>query len=290
LKSNPPDDLSASQEIPADVREELSRHAPRLGPFGRRVHWFVTASSTNDIAARLAEAGAEPGTLVVAEGQTSGRGRMGRVWFSPPGAGLYASIVLRPVVWRAATTQAAIFQPAPAQEPSALLTIAAGVALAEGIQVSTGLPTEIKWPNDLLLSKRKLAGILAEAAAQAGQIEFVILGFGVNLRPAAYPPELAGRATSIEAELDRPVDRAMILAEILSALSSRCTDLQQGRFDAILSAWRARAVSLRGALVEWDSPRGVQRGRAEDIDAAGALLVRVSGRTERLVAGEVRWI
>ena len=178
----------------------------------------------------------------------------------------------------------------PVPDPSALLTLAAGVALAEGIQASTGLPAEIKWPNDLLVGKRKLAGILAEAAAQGGTLEFVVLGFGVNLRPAAYPPELADRATSIEAELDRPADRAMILAEILSALASRYADLQQGRFDAILSAWRARAPSLRGALVEWDSPRGVQRGRAEDIDATGALLVRVDGRTERLIAGEVRWI
>src|SRR5205814_8198155 len=134
---------------------------------------------------------------------------------------------------------------------------------------------------------RKLAGILAEAVAQGGNLEFVILGFGVNLRPAAYPPELADRATSIEAELNRPADRAMILAEILSALASRCADLRQGRFDAILGAWRARVPSLRGALVEWESPRGVQRGRAEDVDDTGALLVRplsplnVEGRMER---------
>jgi BirA family biotin operon repressor/biotin-[acetyl-CoA-carboxylase] ligase len=271
LKSNPPDDLAASHDVPSDVREELSRHTPRLGMFGRRVHWLETASSTNDVAARLAESGAEPGTLVVAEAQTSGRGRMGRAWFSPPGAGLYVSIVLRP-------------------DPPALLTIAAGVALAEGIQASTGLQAEIKWPNDLLVGKRKLAGILAEAAAQAGRLEFVILGFGVNLRPAAYPPALADRATSIEAELNRPADRAMILAEILAALSARCADLQQGRFDAILSAWRARTPSLRGAHVEWDSPRGVERGRAEDIDDTGALLVRLDGRTVRVIAGEVRWI
>jgi BirA family biotin operon repressor/biotin-[acetyl-CoA-carboxylase] ligase len=280
LKSNPPDDLRASHDVPPDVRDELSRHAARLGVFGRHVHWLETATSTNDIAGRLANAGAGEGTMVVAEAQTSGRGRMGRTWFSPPGAGLYVSIVLRP----------GLSEGPPKGDPSALLTIAAGVALAEGIQASTGLPAEIKWPNDLLVGKRKLAGILAEAAAQAGTLEFVVLGFGVNLRPAAYPQELAHRATSIEAELDRPADRAMILAEILSALASRYADLQQGKFDAILSEWRARAPSLRGALVEWDSPRGVQRGRAEDIDATGALLVRVEGRTERVIAGEVRWI
>jgi BirA family biotin operon repressor/biotin-[acetyl-CoA-carboxylase] ligase len=273
LKSNPPDDLRTSHDVPADVRDELSRLAPRLGLFGQRMHWLDIASSTNDIAAHLADLGAEEGTTVVAEAQTSGRGRMGRVWFSPSGAGLYVSIVLRPTI-----------------DPSALLTLAAGVALAEGIQASTGLSAEIKWPNDLFVGKRKLAGILAEAAAQGGNLHFIVLGFGLNLRPAAYPPELADRATSIEAELNRPADRAVILAEILSALSARYADLQQGRFDAILGAWRQHAAWLRGSLIEWDSPRGVQRGRAEDIDADGALLVRVDGRTERLIAGEVRWI
>jgi BirA family biotin operon repressor/biotin-[acetyl-CoA-carboxylase] ligase len=287
LKSNPSDELLASQDVPADVRDELVRLGPRLGRFGERIHWLRTASSTNDIAAHLADLGAEEGTVVVAEAQTAGRGRLGRVWFSPPGAGLYLSIVLRPLPV-AQVSVARGFSPVHA--PSALLTLAAGVALAEGVRASTGLPAEIKWPNDLLVGKRKLAGILAEAAAQGGALHFVVLGCGVNLRPAAYPPDLAERATSIEAELDRPADRALILAEILAALAARYADLQQGRFDAILSAWRERAPSLRGSPVEWDSPRGVQRGRAEDIDGTGALLVRANGRTERLIAGEVRWI
>jgi BirA family biotin operon repressor/biotin-[acetyl-CoA-carboxylase] ligase len=273
VKFNLPDDLRASHDVPPDVRDELLRRASRLSGFAQRVHWLDTASSTNDLAARLADLGAEEGTVVVAESQTAGRGRMGRVWFSPPGAGLYVSIVLRPAI-----------------DPSALLTLAAGVALAEGVELSTGLPAEIKWPNDLIVGKRKLAGILAEAAAQGGALRFVVLGFGLNVRPAAYPPELSDRATSIEAELGRPVDRAVILAELLAALATRYADLQQGRFDAILNSWRQRAVSLRGSLVEWNSPAGVQRGRAEDIDGSGALLVRVDGRTERLIAGEVTWI
>ena len=198
---------------------------------------------------------------------------MGRVWFSPPGAGLYVSIVLRPKAG-----------------PPALLTLAAGVALADGIRTSTGLPAEIKWPNDLRVGRRKLAGILAEAAAQGAGLPFVIVGFGLNLRPAAYPPALADRVTSIEAELNRPADRAVILSQILAALAARYADLQAGRFDAILSAWRRYAGSLSGSLVEWDSPSGVRRGRAEDLDEEGALLVRANGRTERLIAGEVRWI
>jgi BirA family biotin operon repressor/biotin-[acetyl-CoA-carboxylase] ligase len=279
LKSNRPDDLLASHDVPADVRAELARIGSRLGPFARRLHWLDTASSTNDVAARLADLGADEGTVVMADTQTAGRGRMGRVWFSPLGAGLYVSIILRP--------SAALSQRA---NPSALLTLASGVALAEGVQASTGLAVEIKWPNDLVAGKRKLAGILAEAAAQGGTLQFIVLGFGVNLRPAAYPPELADRATSIEAELGRPADRALVLAEILAAFAGRYADLQQGRFDAILKAWRAQASLLRGAWVEWDASGGVVRGRAEDIDDQGALLVRVGGRLERVIAGEVRWV
>jgi BirA family transcriptional regulator, biotin operon repressor / biotin---[acetyl-CoA-carboxylase] ligase len=117
-----------------------------------------------------------------------------------------------------------------------------------------------------------------------------VIGFGVNLEPAAYPPDLASRVTSIEAETSRPVDRALMFAEIMASMGERYADLRAGRFDAILSAWRQLAISLPGARVEWDSPAGVVRGRAEDIDGDGALLVRVAGTLQRVVAGEVRWL
>jgi BirA family biotin operon repressor/biotin-[acetyl-CoA-carboxylase] ligase len=281
LTSNLPDGLLASREVPLDVRSELGRQAPRLGRMAHRILWLETAGSTNDIAARLADLGADEGTVVVAEAQTAGRGRIGRVWFSPPGAGLYVSVVLRP-------SPGADFSPR--ENPTALLTLASGVALAEGVQAATGLQAQIKWPNDLIVAGRKLAGILAEAAAQGAALQFIVLGFGVNLRPASYPPELTDRVTSVEAEINRQADRALILAEILVALAARYDDLRHGRFDAILGAWRQRAASLRGSQVEWDSVGGVIRGRAEDIDQTGALLVRVAGSVRRVVAGEVRWV
>jgi BirA family biotin operon repressor/biotin-[acetyl-CoA-carboxylase] ligase len=173
---------------------------------------------------------------------------------------------------------------------ASVLTLAAGVAIAEGVRTSTGLPAEIKWPNDIVIGRRKLAGILAEAAAQSGALQHVVLGFGLNLRPAVYPNELAPRVTSIEAETNRPADRALLLAEILAALGERYRDLQSRRDDAILASWRRLAPSLPGARVEWDSPRGALRGRAHDIDADGALLIRVDGRLERACAGEVKWL
>ncbi len=252
--------------------------AERAGVMGRRIHWLESTASTNDVAARLAESGADEGTTVVAEAQTAGRGRHGRVWLSPPGAGLYVSVIVRPSTGMAGAN------------PASLLTLASGVAIAEAVRTVTGLPAEIKWPNDVLIGGRKLAGILAEAAVQGAALQFVVIGFGVNLQPAAYPPDLASRATSIEAETSRPADRALVLAEILAAMGERYADLRAGRFDAILSAWRRLAASLPGSHVEWDSPAGVLRGRAQDIDRDGALLVRVGEKIERIVAGEVRWL
>jgi BirA family biotin operon repressor/biotin-[acetyl-CoA-carboxylase] ligase len=281
LTSNLPDDLRDSYEVPADVRSELERVADRLGVFARRVHWLTSTSSTNDVAAHLADLGADEGTVVVAEAQAAGRGRLGRVWVSPPGAGLYVSMILRPSADLALSRKV---------NPTALLTLASGVAITEAVRASTGLPAEIKWPNDVMIGRRKLAGILAEAAAQGGALQPIVLGFGVNLQRAAYPLELADRATSLEAETGRPADRAMILVEILAAIVARYADLRAGRFDAILSAWRLLAPSLPSSWVEWDSAGGVMRGRAEDVDDQGALLVRVGDHVERVIAGEVRWL
>lgn len=259
--------------MPADIREELLRVAPRLGSIGRRLHYLASTTSTNDIAARLADFGAEEGTTVIADAQTAGRGRRGRVWYSPPGAGLYVSIVCRPRIGNVSS-----------------LTLTSGVALAEGVRASTGLPAEIKWPNDVVIGRRKLGGILAEASANGPDLQYVVLGFGLNLCQAAYPPELGDRATSIEAETGRPTDRALVLAETLAALAGRYAGLQDGKFDAILTAWRALAPSVRSSLVEWDAPEGVLRGRTEDVDEEGALLVRVGQTVQRLIAGEIRWI
>ncbi len=271
--------LSDPTHVPTDVAREIARVAGRAGCMGRRIHWVESTPSTNDIARRLAESGAEEGTTVVADAQTAGRGRHGRVWFSPPGAGLYVSLIVRPAMGISSD-----------EHPAALLTLASGVAVAEAVRAVSGLPATLKWPNDVLIGGRKLAGVLTEAAVQAGDVQFIVIGLGVNLQRAVYPAQLASRVTSIEAETSRPPDRALMLAEILAAFGERYADLRAGRFDAILSAWRHLAGSVADARVEWDSPNGVVRGRALDIDRDGALLVNAGGRIERIVSGEVRWL
>jgi BirA family biotin operon repressor/biotin-[acetyl-CoA-carboxylase] ligase len=242
--------------------------------------WYPEVTSTNDVALSLAESGASEGIVVVADGQTTGRGRHGRSWISPPGVGIYATVILRP----------------PA-DVAPLITIAAGVAIAEGIETATGLPVALKWPNDVIIARRggtppdrKLAGILAEAGASPDGASWIVLGFGINVLPGAYPPDIAARATSVEAEVGRPVDRGLMLAECLSALSSRYADLRDGRTAGTVAAWRARGAATFGRRVEWDHEGQPLRGVALDVDEGGGLLVRSDAGVRRLISGEVRWI
>lgn len=268
-----------SDAPPAEVAAALAAARDRLGAFGQPLYYFVETASTNDVAATLAEHGAPEGATVLASCQSRGRGRLGRDWFSPPGAGLYVSVVCR--------DGAAV----------PFLTLAGGVAVAEGIRVATGLPVEIKWPNDVIVRgghgpnrRRKLAGILAEGSSTGDGVQHVVLGFGVNLRSAAYPPELADRATSIEAELGRAPDAAAVLVETLATLAARLGELSAGTSQPLLARWRALSPSSSGAAISWDTPEGRASGTSAGIADDGALLARTANGIERIISGEVRWL
>jgi BirA family biotin operon repressor/biotin-[acetyl-CoA-carboxylase] ligase len=280
-----PSDLTEAVDPPPDIADALAASRERRRGFGAPLFYFPALGSTNDMAARLAGGGAPEGATVAAEAQTAGRGRLGRTWFSPPGAGLYVSVVIRPEAGRRDPTGAA-----PGPGLPAVLTLAAGVALAEAIRETTGLQAEIKWPNDLVFERRKLAGILAEASAQGSALDYVILGFGVNIRPVTYPPEVAGRATSIEAELGRTIDRGLLLARVLENVAACRAAIERGGVGEVLERWRRLSPSAVGARVEWRAPGGAVRGRTAGLDADGALLVVRDGRIERIVAGEVIWL
>lgn len=265
-----------NERLPDDLARALESAGPRLGAFSH-VRYAAEVDSTNDLALTLAAAGAAEGTAVLADCQRAGRGRRGRSWFSPPGAGVYLSAVVRPPDTGA---------------PLSLVTLAAGVAAARAIRASTGLTVELKWPNDLVVGRpwRKLGGILCEAVAGGSDITGIVVGIGVNLRHTAYPPELAGRATSIEGELGRQADRAVLVAELLAALSATIGRLWAGGAHEIRDDWRRLGRSgLGGAPVRWQDQHGDRRGFARDIDDEGALVVEIDGRVDRLVAGEVIW-
>jgi len=232
------------------------------------VRWHASVPSTMDVAAALASEGAAHGVVVAAEEQTAGRGRRGSTWSSPPGAGLYFSFIARPS--HASTLS--------------LLTLAAGVGVREGIAAASGLAPDLKWPNDLLVGRRKLAGILAEGLAIGTSNQAIVIGAGVNVQAAAYAPDIAARATSIEGELGRAVDRDALLAAILDALWHRLATLEERPGD-ILQAWRAASPSAIGTRIAWDGRSGLTSG----IDDTGALLVKTSAGIERIIAGELNW-
>ena len=266
-----------AEALPEEFAAELRRTSSERGPFGNPAYYFAEIGSTNDEAARLAELGAAQGTTVVASAQTAGRGRFGRTWFSPPGAGLYVSVVCRD------------------RRAAPYLSLAGGVAVADGILTATGLPVEIKWPNDIVVDagfgrRRKLAGILAEGSTSADGLQFIVLGFGINLRPAAYPSDIADRATSLETELGRAVDPGPVLASTLVALNHQLTGLAAGNAGPLLARWRQLAPSANGSAVEWEEASGLRSGRTAGVDDVGALRVVVDGTVERIISGTLRWI
>jgi BirA family biotin operon repressor/biotin-[acetyl-CoA-carboxylase] ligase len=265
--------------LPDDLREGLAASAGLRGPWGEPEVFVVETGSTNDVAVSMARRGATEGTMVVALAQHAGRDRLGREWFSPAGAGLYVSIVCRNA------------QAAP------LLTLAGGVAVADGIRQATGLPVVLKWPNDVVVPdrlapgrRRKLAGILAEGATGPDGIQYVVLGVGINVRPVAWPPDIAATATSIEAELGRPVDRGAVLGAILQHLNRHVTALAASNRQALLDRWRELSPSATGARIAWTAQGVACRGVTGGIDENGALLVKTPGGVERIIAGELTWL
>ncbi|MEZ5317610.1 MAG: biotin--[acetyl-CoA-carboxylase] ligase [Vicinamibacterales bacterium] len=260
------------EPVPASLAARLAGD-PRLDGWPD-LEYHAEIGSTNDRALALAAAGAPEGTAVLAEAQVAGRGRRGRDWFSPPGAGLYLSVVARP-----------------GARALPLVTLAAGVALARAVTTATALPVELKWPNDLVIGRpwRKLAGVLAEASAVGGRVEAVVIGIGVNVRAAAYPPALAGIATALEVELGREVDRDRVLAELLAALRASFARLASDPGPGILADWRVFGRAGLGRAVRWTDAGGERRGVARDVGPDGALEVATDRGPERLIAGEVTW-
>jgi BirA family transcriptional regulator, biotin operon repressor / biotin---[acetyl-CoA-carboxylase] ligase len=259
-----PDRLTA-----LELRPLLNTH-----DLGQVLHAFDELPSTSDRAKELADDGAAHGEVVIAETQTAGRGRRGRVWVSPPRRNLYFSVVLRPDL-----------PPTRAAE----LTLVASLAICDALRQAGVVHAGIKWPNDVLAGGKKIAGILTELAAEPDRVQWVVIGVGVNVnaRPEDFPEELRDEATSIAIERGEPAPRALFAAACLTALEDWLDVHAERGFEAIRDAWRERTVTLgRQVAVRADGREIV--GTAEDIDEQGALLVRTPERIERILAGDVQ--
>jgi BirA family transcriptional regulator, biotin operon repressor / biotin---[acetyl-CoA-carboxylase] ligase len=285
--------LKSSSPNTQDLRAAIEAAGDRLTPFAARLITYDVIGSTNDEAVRLAAHGSPEGTVVIADTQTAGRGRNGRTWHSPPGSGLYVSVVCRPT--SSGSEESA------ASASARLITLAAGVGVAEGIRAATALPVEIKWPNDIVTAEgrgprvadrrwRKVAGILAEASATADGIQHVVIGFGINVGASAFPHDLASNATSLETEAGRRLDRGAVLVETLAAFWKRYRDLECGRERLVLARWRELSPSAYGARVAVLRDAERMEGTTDGVDDRGALCVRTASAVETVVAGEVSWI
>ncbi len=232
-------------------------------------HYFDTVDSTNDICARKAREGALEGTLVVAEGQTRGRGRSGRIWYSPIGSNLYLSLLLRPNK---------------SMLEAQRLTMMASVALADTIRSLTGAEALIKWPNDIFISSRKVAGILVEAESQGERLEWMVLGIGINVNMDKFPSELEHRATSLIQETGKVVCRAELLTRMILAMETLYSLWLKGETGVVFSRWREMSYTL-GRRVKTE--QGFT-GYAEEVTPQGGLIIR-GDRGDRLVvnAGDV---
>ncbi len=271
LLQDEPDTPTASA-IARGLDAETRRH----GLFSQeKIHFFSSVDSSNDKAAAMARSTAPDGTVVVADHQSMGRGRLGRVWDSPGGVNLYFSLILKPEI-----------EPRYASQ----LTLLTGLALAEAIGVTGVAGVQIKWPNDILLTGRKVAGILTEMAVEENRVQHVIVGVGVNVNSsvADLAPELATIAVTIADQLKKKVKRSALMADFLNRFGVWYRRYLDSGFAAIRPVWLEMSGIL-GQRVRINLAKESFTGRAVDLDADGFLLVKrdKDGTQARVLAGDV---
>jgi BirA family biotin operon repressor/biotin-[acetyl-CoA-carboxylase] ligase len=230
--------------------------------------------STNSQAKRLADEGAPEGTVVVAESQTGGRGRRGRSWFSPAGQSIYTSIILRPPM-------------APAQAPQ--ITLMTAVAAARALQEATGLNATIKWPNDILIADKKIAGILTEISTEMDAVDYVVVGLGINVNTTAadMPPDIQSIATSVRIESGARFPRTDLLCSLLQHFESSYETLQRDGFRPIMAQWRQMS-DIIGQPVYVDVLDVRHTGIVEAVDDDGVLILKdENGQRHRIFSGDV---
>jgi BirA family biotin operon repressor/biotin-[acetyl-CoA-carboxylase] ligase len=253
--------------FPFEVEENLNTKF-----IGRRIQYLERCSSTMDIAMQLACDNPAEGTIVLAEAQTKGRGRLGRHWVSPKYKGIYFTLILKPDI-------------SPAQ--SSILTFLAAVSVCEAVKIVTGITASIKWPNDILINNKKCGGILTEIEAEPDRVHFVFLGIGLNVNNDIQ--ELLKGAISLKAAGDREqkFSRIELLQEILRRIEVNYILFQKNGSSAVLDKWKKLNITL-GKMVKIISPKDHVQGLAVDIAADGGLLVRrETGKIQKFMSGDV---
>ncbi|HQP10685.1 MAG TPA: biotin--[acetyl-CoA-carboxylase] ligase [Candidatus Omnitrophota bacterium] len=237
---------------------------------GKDIRYFDSVASTMDVAFQLGMDGAPEGAVVCAENQTKGKGRRGRSWVSPKSKGIYMSVILRPPMVPADLTR---------------VTLLSAVAVCEAVRKMYRLPVEIKWPNDLLIQKKKLAGILTELSAEMDRVRFVVIGIGINVNAALS--QLPPHSTSIRNETGQKVSRADLMQEILRSLEAWYLVLGQEGFIPVIERWKQLSSTL-GRQVRLIDPSGDVEGEAVDLDEYGGLVIRSdTGLMVKRMSGDI---
>jgi len=255
--------------IPAVLRKRLEGTQ-----FGKNIHHFFTIGSTNDAALQMGYAGAPHGTVVLAEQQTAGRGRVGRAWHSEKSNGIYMSVLLRPAF-------------TPAEAP--LITLAAGLAARDAVAEQTGTAPDLRWPNDLLLNGKKLAGILTEMHAEPDRVQFVVVGMGMNVNHETLPAALRTEATSLRIETRRTQSRSELVVRILRGLNGYYNQFLREGGQAILRKFSEVSSFCEGQRVRVATAKETFLATTAGLEPTGVLRVRrENGKTELVLAGDVR--
>ncbi len=251
--------------FPAEIQYQLNTRI-----IGKKIFHFETMGSTMDEAFTLGLKGEPEGAVVCAEGQTKGRGRLGRSWMSPKGKGIYCSIILRPNFSPTQTAQ---------------LTLMTAVAICDAIKKATGLQPAIKWPNDVLFDNHKVAGILTELSAEMDRVKFVVVGIGLNVN--TLTAQLPQGATSLRAQTKESLSRIKMIQEMLRSFEDWYLILQRKGFTPVLKKWKEMSATL-GKNVKVKNPSGEIDGLAVDVDTDGSLMIRKSnGVIVRCLTGDV---
>lgn len=242
---------------------------------GKNIYYYQAVDSTNLAVRRLAEEGAPNGSIVIAEEQLAGRGRLGRSWFSPPGSGLWFSILLRPHLLSALEAS-----------PVTLVTAA---ILAENLNNRYRLPVKIKWPNDLLIEEKKAGGILTESKVTAGYIEYLVVGIGLNVnqKQADFPSEINRSSTSLYLAAGREFDRIALFQSLKKDLLEAYPLFYLHGFSPFRNLWKKHNLTL-GREVVINQAGGLLQGQALDLNEEGNLLIKgLDGQKYQVSSGEI---
>lgn len=238
---------------------------------GHEIISYAETTSTNDVALQLAGNGFKEGTLIVAESQTSGKGRRNRKWLAPMGTSILMSLILKPSIMIS---------------EAEIITLMSAAAVAQSILNITQLPALIKWPNDVMVNRRKVSGILTEMRTERGLPSFIVVGIGVtvNISEERLPIEIKDIATSLSIETGREISRISLLQEIIRQLEQRYLRLLNQDISSLMMEWRNLSATI-GYKVQVNLPRRIIRGKAIDIDNAGALLIQQdTGQIQKISA------